>query len=283
MICGAFFLKKEPQKINFEPPLPSPSLSISTHSAFSKNFDLEYAAAKAFLNDHLFYPTISSFKKAHLLSTNTEEKSSAAYSLIFTYFIAKKWDLLKNLYTQGIIEHLDKEAVYFKDAIIMFYVALKDQNMPFIVQNLKSYLYQDHNLKIKLELYDAITQANFAPSEFNQMYQLYKTHEKSQLFAGIMNLLIPGAGYLYLGQLQTALTCFLALSVLIWGLYHALKTKHFAQAVLIFSIFSGFYFGSVMGAKLATITYNQALYTSIFDPILKDNQLYPEQNISYAP
>lgn len=267
----------------FEPPLPTPKYSLSAESLFSSNFALEYTAAKCFLNDNLFYPSITSFKKAELISATSEEKSKATYSLIFTYFLAKKWDHLKMMYTQGVFEQLDKKAPYFKDSILMFYIALKDANMPFIVQNLKNYLYQDASLKTKLELYDAITQSNFSNGGFNDFFMFYKKHEKSQTVAGLFNLIIPGAGYLYIGQIQTFITCFMVLSLLLWGFYHALKTRHFAQGFLIFSIFSGFYFGSILGAKLGTITYNQSLYRSIFDPVLKDNNLYPEQNIFYAP
>lgn len=280
---GAFFLKKEPTKMVFESPLPTPKYSLSTESSFSSNFDLEYTAAKCFLNDNLFYPSISSFKKAELISATSEEKSKAIYSLIFTYFLAKKWDQLKTMYTQGVFEHLDKKAPYFRDGILMFYIALKAENMPFVVQNLKNYLYQDASLKTKLELYDAITQANFSNGGFNDFFMFYKKHEKSQTLASFLNLIMPGAGYLYIGQIQTFITCFLALSLLVWGFYHAFKTRHFAQGFLIFSIFSGFYFGSILGAKLGAITYNQSLYRSIFDPVLKDNNLYPEQNIFYAP
>lgn len=283
MVIGSFFLKKEGVKPAFEAPCPTPCLSISNACIFSQNFDLEYSTAKSFLNDDLFYPTITSFKKAALLSTTKEEKSKATYSLIFTYFIAKKWDMLKTLYTHGACEDLDKNAPYFKDALLMFYIGLKHEAMPFIVQNLKTHLYQDPELKVKLELYDAISQVNFSHSTFNDSYKIYQTHEKSQTLAGFLNLIMPGCGFLYLGQIQTWLTCFLTLSVLLWGFYHALKTKHFAQSILIFSIFSGFYLGSIVGAKLEAITFNQTLYTSIFDPVLKDNKLYPEQNIHYAP
>jgi hypothetical protein len=283
MIIGSFFLKKEPQKIAFDSPLPAPSLSISSVSTFSNDFNLEYAAAKSFLNDNLFYPSITSFKKAEFLATSKEEKSKAIYSTIFTYFIAKKWDLLKTLYLSGCFEHLDKQAPYFQDALLIFYIAFKNENMPFVVQNFKNHLYQDHVLKAKLELFDAITQGNFTTSGFNEFYKTYKTHEKSQTLAAFLNLTLPGFGFLYLGQLQTFMTCFLTLSLLLWALQHALKTKRFAQGILIFSIFSGFYLGSIVGAKLGATTYNQTLYTAIFDPLLKDNKLYPEQNITYAP
>lgn len=283
MCIGSFFLKKEPIQFSFDPPLPNPCFSISQASCFSQNFDLDYATAKSFLNEKLFYPSITSFKKAELVSTNQEEKSKATYSLIFTYFLAKKWDLLKNLYIQGACEHLDKQAPYFKDALLMFYIALQNQHMPFIVQNLKHHLYQQPQLKLKLELYEAIVQGHFSHTGFNDFYHIYQTHKKSQTLAGFLNLTVPGLGFLYLKQLQTSLTCFLTLCVLIWAFYHALKTKRFAQSILIFSVFAGFYLGSIMGAKLEAITYNQSLYTSIFDPVLKDNKLYPEQNIQYAP
>lgn len=282
-VIGACFLKNEPQKIILDSPLPTPRFSVSTHSLFTPTYDLEYASGKSFLNDKLFYPTITCFKKAELLATTAQEKSQAHYGLIFTYFIAKKWDQLKKLYTSGIVEQLDKSAPYFQDAILMFYIALKEENMPFVSQNLKNWLYCNQELKTKLELYDAISQANFSVASFNEHFKIYKANEKSQTLSGMLNLVLPGSGYLYIGQKQTALTCFCLISLLLFSFYYAVKNRHFAQSILIFSLFSGFYFGSIVGAKLGAITWNQSLYNAIFDPVLKDNQLYPEQNIIYAP
>ena len=283
MFSGLCFISKEPLKVSFDSPLPKPKYGLAFKELPNSFYDLEYKAAKSFLNQKLFYPSLMSFQKARLSAQTVDERSMAAYGLIFTNYLAKKFETLQSLYASGLFEELDKNAPYFEDAILMFYVAFEKSQAPFIFQNLKSYLYQNPALKTRLELYHAICQANFANNAFNEHFNVFKAHEKSQILSAMMNLAVPGSGYLYLGQVHTALTCFLLLGFLLWGMHHAFKTRHFAQGVLIFSIFSGFYLGSIVGVQQAAEHYNKTLYTAIFDPLLQENQLYPDQNINYAP
>jgi hypothetical protein len=238
LIGGAFFIKNPPLTPNFESPLPTPYLSVSTIPIFSlESIELEYSVAKSFLYEKSLNPALSSFKRAYFLSKTLEEKSAATYGLIFTYFLAKKWDHLQSLYTSGVLDQLDEKAPYFKDALWMFYIALKDKQLPFVTQNLKTCLAQDPAIAKKLSEFESISTASFSSSAFSPLYTTYLHTQKSSIKAGLFNLTLPGSGYLYLGQKQTALTCFVVLSLLLGALYSCLMHKQKAAACLVFSIF----------------------------------------------
>lgn len=69
---------------------------------------------------------------------------------------------------------------------------------------------------------------------------------------------IPGAGYAYTKQYQTAITSLLINSVLAYATYTCIKRDNYGMAALsgIFSL--TFYFGNILGAGKSANRYNQS-------------------------
>lgn len=284
VLGGCFFVKKAPLKPLFESPLPNPSLSISQDCLFiDPSIELEYKLAKSFIQEKALSPALASFKRTSFLTKDPVEKSAANYGLIYTYFLAKKWDALHQLYISGILDQIDQSAPYFNDLLWMFYIALKEKQLPFVCDNIKSYLCQNKDVEKKLQEFEAITTASFEKSAYKAIYQNYLHTKKSSALASFLNLIVPGSGYLYLGQYQSALTAFVLLSLLLWALHSCFSQKQKAAAFLVFSVFVGFYWGSIVGVTESCKLYNQSLYTFYFEPILVKEKLYPESQITYAP
>lgn len=278
IVGGCFFFKNPSLKPLFDSPLPHPQKQLSLSNT-SNDFLLEYTLAKSCLSELSLSTTLYSFKKAELLAKEPDEISLAQYGLIFTHFLNKNVTELKNLYLKGALQKLDQGAPYMKDAALMFYSTFKEAKIPFLTFELKHYLDQDPLLKSKLDLFEAITtdKAHTHPA-----YTTYQDHKKSPLIAGALSLL-PGGGYLYLHQYQSALTAFLLLSCLGWALYALCRQQQIAGALIIFSIFTGFYWGSIVGSTQSAAFFNQTLYRACFEPMLTSEKLYPELNIHYAP
>jgi hypothetical protein len=283
-ILGAlFFIKNEPFRPKLEAPYPSPSVFLSQELQFEKKpFHIEYSLACQSLHDLSLQSTLYGFKKAYLVSETHEEKSKAFYGLIFTYFLAKKWDELKKLYVSDHLESLDGSAAYFQDALIMFYIAFKELQVPFVTQEIGSILDKDSKIKDTFSIIDQLKIGSIQDQRLLDAHKMFLDYKKSSLKASLLNLL-PGAGYLYLHQKQTALTAFLLMGLLGLALFQLTRQKHFASAFLVFSIFTGFYWGSIVGANQNTDFYNQTLFSSLFDPLLKQHKLYPELLITHAP
>jgi hypothetical protein len=278
IVGGSFFLKNPPLKPVFDAPLPHPQ-NQPTLSNLSTDFQLEYTLAKNCLHERCLPTTLYSFKKAELLAKEPHELSLAQYGLIFTHFLNKNTLELKQLYLKGVLENLSQQVPYATDAAIMFYSAFKEAQIPFLTFELKTYLDQDPLIKSKLDLFEAITADK---AQTHPAYNTYQDHKKSPLVAGALSLL-PGGGYLYLHQYQSALTAFLLLSCLGWALYTLCQQKQIAGALIVFSIFTGFYWGSIVGSTQSAAFFNQTLYRACFEPILRSEKLYPELNIHYAP
>lgn len=283
-IAGLFFIKKEPFIPRFESPLPSPSARVSTLGKFaSEEVAHSYNIAQSFLFEKSLSPTLFGFKKALMQSTDQFDQAAASYGLIYTYFLAKKWAQLKNLYSSGILSHISQEAPYYKDALYMFFIAFNEEKVPLLLNEFKNFLKQDPLTKERLDHYDAILSLKLDNTPYERTYQTFQSYQKSATLAGFLNLLLPGSGYAYLYQWKSALTAFLLLSFLIFAIYSACKNKHYALSFLLFSIFTGFYWGSLVGVAQSSMHYNQTIYHALFDPLMKQNLLYPELWIKHAP
>jgi tetratricopeptide (TPR) repeat protein len=93
--------------------------------------------------------------------------------------------------------------------------------------------------------------------------------QKSPAVAGWLSV-IPGAGFLYCGRYQDALTAFLLNAGLMLAAYESFKDDNYALGGVISFVELGFYAGNIYGAVGSTHKYNKAK-TSEFIETLKAN------------
>jgi hypothetical protein len=109
-------------------------------------------------------------------------------------------------------------------------------------------------------------------SEFLGDYNLKKKSiDKAQLY----NAILPGAGYLYVGQKNTALTSFLINALFIAAAYQFFERGYPAAGLITASLETGWYFGGIYGAGLAAKEYNQCLFEKSAEDTLVENKLFP--------
>jgi hypothetical protein len=280
---GSFFFLKNPLfRPSFETPLPQPRFFLDQNSDLSLDYNLEYKLAKSCLYDKALESTIYGFKKSQCLAKTQEEASKAHYGLIYTYFLSKKWDELKHDYLRGGLDSLDQKAPYYKDALLMCYIALCELKVPFLTQDVKNKLCEDRALAQIILDYESLEKGNY-PKRYQDIYAKFLSLKKSPLKAGLLNAFLPGSGYLYLNQKQSAITAFLLLGLLCFCLFVLSKQKQIAFSLLIYSIFTGFYWGSIVGVTESCQFYNKTIHGYLFDPIMNQDKLFLELHIDYAP
>lgn len=116
------------------------------------------------------------------------------------------------------------------------------------------------------------TDCKKAVTEIEQTYMRFK---KSPALAGTLNALLPGMGYLYLGQKQTAFTSFCLNSLFIAATGYFIKEGNIPAAVITAGFESGWYFGGIVGARENAVFYNERLYEKESHVRLRDHKLYP--------
>lgn len=126
--------------------------------------------------------------------------------------------------------------------------------------------------------------SNYAASQdsLDHVLTSYKKYKKSPKTAQLLNALVPGSGYLYLGQKQTAITSFMINSLFFWSSVYLFKHNNIPAGILTSSFEMGWYIGGIQGAEKAATLYNERLYERYAHNHLRDNKLYPILMLSYG-
>lgn len=110
----------------------------------------------------------------------------------------------------------------------------------------------------------------------------FHSEKKNPFTASCLNALVPGAGYLYLGQKQSAFTAFCLNSLFIGAAYYFYQEKNIPAAVITTGFEMGWYFGGIVGVKEAALFYNERLYESKVHPAMRSSKLYPLLQLNYG-
>ena len=98
---------------------------------------------------------------------------------------------------------------------------------------------------------------------------------KSPSLAGFLNAVVPGLGYLYIGQKQSALTAFCLNSLFISTAGYFFYKGNIPAAVITLSFETGWYFGGILGAKEGATLYNERLFETKAHYEMRDHNLFP--------
>lgn len=115
-----------------------------------------------------------------------------------------------------------------------------------------------------------------------QILSSYKQHKKNPQVAATLNALLPGAGYLYLGQKQSAFTAFCLNSLFIGSAYYFFQSGNIPAAAITTSFEAGWYLGGIQGAKKGALLYNERLYETHAHHEMRDHKLYPILMLSHG-
>jgi len=126
---------------------------------------------------------------------------------------------------------------------------------------------------------DEYTRCKTAVKEILTTYQQYK---KSPLLAQTLNAVLPGAGYLYLGQKQSAFTAFSINSLFIATAGYFYYQGNIPASIITIGFESGWYLGGIIGAGDSAKLYNERLFETHAHPHMRDNRLFPILMLNYG-
>ncbi|MFI5334670.1 MAG: hypothetical protein ACHQT8_05860 [Chlamydiales bacterium] len=110
----------------------------------------------------------------------------------------------------------------------------------------------------------------------------YELEKKSIGKARAFNMVLPGAGYLYLGQKKSALTAALLNGLFIAAAVHCFQHRHLAAGIIFTSFEAGWYFGGIYGAGQEAKYYNERLYEQKAAPLMNQKGLFPVFMLKYG-
>ena len=271
-----------------------PTFSELSESEKKEEWGKEYFIGKKLAQNLDFYRAITAFKRADILipSYLLQRKLEIQYFILLSYYYGEKYfDVIDSFQESELIKSDEKFSAYRNLLIILhesYYHTKHYEKAHFLLGLIEE---QDQPLSQVIKVSHAIQGYDHSnldrlnhESEIGKdtktMVLSYEKDKKSVAKAQFYNAILPGAGYLYLGQKQAATTAFLLNGLTTFASYYFFKNDNIPAGVIMASIEAGWYFGGITGAKESAKLYNERIYENRAQPILQKHELLPSISIN---
>jgi tetratricopeptide (TPR) repeat protein len=257
----------------------------NTRDEWNKEMYIGHALAK----DFDLYRAITCYKRALILMPPSCQalRLQAEYCLSYCYYLGRRYpDFLETVEFSPLF-NVPESFPPFRDLTVMLFDAYEQtgqleracriQNLintydPAAGANLNLYL----SLKSG-DLAAAMPQILSHPQSDTMLPYLncYQTGKKSVAKAQLLNALLPGAGYYYVGQKKSAITSFILNALFIAATVQFAEKGYIPAAIITGSFELGWYVGGINGAGLAAKEYNERLYECQMKEMMIQHGLFP--------
>jgi hypothetical protein len=246
-----------------------------------------------FVQELDLYQAITAFKRAEfLLNADTSPRGlEIQYDILFCYYLGKKWQDLLYTFEHSQLRYTDPSFPAFHDLLLILYEAYITQGQTRqaegILQLIHTHYPQEaYNLQLSTALIhgeiSSLQAAATTTPYLTPFLEEYEARKKEVGKTQALNALIPGAGYLYLGQTQSAITAFVLNGLFIGASVYFFESGNLPAAAIFTSFEAGWYFGGIYGGGLEAKAYNERLYESLATPLMIREKLFPGLMVRYA-
>lgn len=256
----------------------------------------EYLIAQKFSRELDLYRAITTFKRAEFLLPPgyPQRLEEIQYQIILSYYLGKRYDDVIQTFDHSVLYNANASFSAYCDLLVIMYDSYSEtgqQDKALYVFRIIQHHYPD--IAKKLELSTAFLEGDLnklreeeriePPKPFlTHFLESYDAKKKSVSKAQWANALLPGAGYLYVGQRQAALTSFLLNTLFIYAAVQFYSHGYIAAGIITTSFEMGWYFGGIYGAGEAAKYYNEWLYEKQAYPVLNRQKLFPVLMLKYG-
>jgi len=266
--------------------LPSAFSPLTEHEA-ATDWGKEDRIALGFAHELDLYQAITGFKRASFLHPPEERKLQLEYDTLLCYYFGGRYPETLYTYDNGPLRFNPPT----QDLFIILYDSYLKQHDEDKAEKVLTYLQTTSPaLAEKLALSKVllagdipeIEKAASSHPEVQALLTQYNAEKKSTMTAQLLNTFLPGTGYLYLGQTQSALTAFFLNGLCIWASCYFFQHGNIPAGVIFTSIEAGWYFGGIYGAGLETKFHNERLYERLATPMMNENRYFPVLMLQYG-
>ena len=235
------------------------------------------------------YRAITAYKRALFLipSKETARRMQIEYCIVQAYYLGYKYDSAVEAFeTSQVVKYAEPSFPAYRDLLIILFECYVHVNQCEKRENIEKLIRElDCTLANDLNAYTAFRSADFESiaevdsgtdnTDYADFLEQYCCASKSVDKARFYNAVIPGAGYLYVGQKKTALTSLVINSLFIAAAYCFFDNGNIPAGLITTSLEMGWYFGGINGAGLAAEEYNQRLYEVNAKEMMVNHKLFP--------
>lgn len=275
--------------------LPSPFPPL-TEEEKAKDWGREMQVGFAFAHQLELYQAITAFKRAEFMIPPEEKARSLEiqYEILFCYYMGKKWKDVIYTFDHSELRYVEQDFPALHDMLFILYETYQQEKMDAQAERtfrLIQHYYPEEAQKLILSTalsqghIPALKETAQAPppkSYLDDFLSQYESKKKSVGKAQGLNAILPGAGYLYLGQNQSAATAFLLNGLFIAASVYFFEQGNIAAGIIFTGFEAGWYFGGIYGAGLEAKAYNERLYEAMASPLMTRERLCPALMLNYA-
>ncbi|MCH9811647.1 hypothetical protein K0U07_02660 [bacterium] len=210
-----------------------------------------------------------------LKNIKEEERASFMLKTMDKYFPLEKQKLeIGNAILAGDIDLLEKDAKSFDiETSIASLEGSLDEN--FFKESRGEGAIDEHTHSLSEDKLQSLYHLKECRDAERSILNDYTLQRKNPLAASSLNAILPGLGYLYLGQKQSALTALLLNTVTAGAAILFYKNDNLPAALLTLSFESGWYLGGIVGAYEEAEFYNRRMFEKAAHYRMRDHKLYP--------
>ena len=270
--------------------LPSPFPPLSDHE-IAQSWGREDKIALGFAHELDLYQAISTFKRASFLNPLPDRLLQINYDILYCYYLGGKYPETVYTFENTPLRTTSTSFRPYHDLLIILYDSYMKQHQidhANQILNFMTTLYPEtaHKLSYSKLLVqgDILALENIASTEPNIQTLLshYEADKKSVKKAQFLNAVLPGAGYFYVGQKQTAVTALLINTLFIWASAYFFQQGNVAAGAIFSSFEAGWYFGGIYGAGLEAKFYNERTYERLATPMMNEKRYFPILMLEYG-
>lgn len=272
--------------------LPSPFPPLTEEEAH-QDWGKEDRIGLGFAHELDLYQAITAFKRASFLlpPALTERKLQLDYDTLLCYYFGGKYPETIYTFENTPLKYTTPSFAAQQDLLVMLYdsnLKVKDPDQAEKILGYMQSTHPDTAQKLILSKYmlagDIPELQKAAPlhPEVATLLSQYEQEKKSTATAQTLNAFLPGAGYLYLGQTQSAVTAFLLNGLFIWASCYFFQHGNVAAGVIFTSVEAGWYFGGIYGAGQEAKFYNERVYEKLATPMMNENRYFPILMLKYG-
>ena len=275
--------------------LPSPFAPLNSEES-AQDWGREYRVGLGFAKQLDLYQAMTSFRRADILMPDDLEarKTQVEYDTLLAYYLGKKYSDVTYTYENSHLNRVGKEFTPLHDLLVILYdsyIQVGEVGKAELILNLIKELFSSTEKKLVIStalknadmgtLYE-LSDKDPNDTSLSHLLASYEASQKSATTAQALNAFLPGAGYFYLGQRQSAVTAFLLNGLFIAAAYTFFHRGHTAAGIITTGFEAGWYFGGIYGAKEETKFYNERIYENLASPMMNQKGLFPVLMLKYG-
>lgn len=245
----------------------------------------EYRIAVAFAAEHDLYRAITGFKRARVLlgTTSLERRKQIDYAIILSYYLGQRFLEVVETFENSQLVSVKPDFPAFANLLIILedtYHRLGEgpelEKLRTLLQMYSPELAETMAIShwIRDGEIEALTALENEPV-IEDALGLYHARKKHVGKAKMLQAVLPGAGYYYVGQKKAALTSFVINALFGWATYQLFHEDQIAAGVIVASLEVGWYIGGINGAGIEAVEYNERLYEPLAGRMLQEGRFFP--------